>query len=134
MGSDELGAGELLEERLELPPAARIKPTRRLVQREQRRFAGKHARQAGAAFFALAEVVRRTAAVIGQSDPGQRAAHAFRDGVRSKSELGRAESDILLHGRTEKLIVGILEEQTDLAPDRLEVAGGNDFAVEAHGA
>ena len=49
------------------------------------------------------------------------------------AELPGTEGDILEHGRTEKLIVGILEEQAHRAADRCQVWGRYGLAEDEPG-
>ena len=58
VGGDDFGAGQGLQQGFEFAPATRVEVAGRFIQHEHRRFAGEHARQADAAFLAVAEPVR----------------------------------------------------------------------------
>ena len=55
--------------------------------------------------------------------PRERPRDPFPHLLLADAELLRAEGDVLEHGRAEELVVGVLEEEADLAADLVEVAG-----------
>jgi len=129
---DELGGGNLSEQRLELAAPARVEIARWLVEHENGRFACKHAREAGTAFLAVAEMMRRAMGVMSQAHAGKACNDARLHFRIAQAKLLRAESHVLRHGRAEQLIVRVLKQQTDLPAHLFEALRRDGFAVNVH--
>ncbi len=71
VGGNQFGGGNVPEQRLEFPPAARVEIARRFIQDQDCRLTRQHTRQTDAALLAVTQVVRGPVTKTGQSNLGQ---------------------------------------------------------------
>lgn len=133
VGGDDLGDGQADKQGLEFAPAARVEVAGGLVKGEYAGVAGQEASQAHAAFLPLAQVVRVAILEAAHSHLAERSGDSLRKPGLSEAHLLGAESDILPDGRTEELIIRVLEEQAYLGANGSEVALHHRFAKDLNG-
>jgi hypothetical protein len=134
VGGDDFGDGEGLEEVFEFAAAAGVEVAGGFVEDEDGGLAGEDAGETDAAFFAAGEVMGGAAFKAGEADAIEAFAGAGGDIGGGQAELFGAEGDVFEHGGAEELVVGVLEEEADLAADAGEVGGGGGLAEDADGA
>ena len=125
VGGDQLGGLQALDQADEPAPAAGIEVGCRLVEDEDRGPARQNSRQAHPLSLAEAEMMGRTIGRVleidaGQAFQGQLAGLGF-----AESQVERPKGHVFDHGGAEELIVGILEQQADLAADLRRSAGAD---------
>lgn len=130
---DELQAGEMAEDPLQLSPGAGVERCRRLVENENGGFAGQKPRQADPFAFADAELGRIARAGVRQADRGQGLGYAAADFIEAVAGVERTEGDIVLDGGAEELVVGVLKQQSDLAADQRKLCGDDGDARHVDG-
>ena len=89
----------------------------RLVEDQHVGPAGEHARDRGAAALARAQRVRRPRGELVQAHRLERLVDPRAQRVAGEPLVGRAEGDVLLDGRHEQLVVGVLEDDPGAAAD-----------------
>ena len=80
----------------------------------------------------MTEMVDDPGAVVGKAHQGQRPLDSGGQVLPLCSQLLGTEGHVLGDGGTEQLVVGILENQTDLASDGSEVGAGDGLARYQH--
>ena len=102
----------------ELAARGGVEVGRRLVEHQDLRLHRQHGGDRDPAALAEGQVVRRPVGEVGHADPVER---VHRPGASSSApahaEVGRPERDVLADGRHEQLVVGVLEDDADPAPD-----------------
>ena len=112
-----------------------VEPGHRLVQHEDARLHGQHARERHAALLAARQLEGALVAQLGDVE-----AHAFQSGfhaainlVGGKPQVAGAERHVLAHGGGEQLVLGILEHEPHLAAAGLRRAlVGQILPVQQH--
>ncbi len=118
---DEHRALERLEHLEQLSPRAGIEVGRRLVEHEQGRLHRQDGRDRHAPALAERELVRAAVCDVLHPHGAQRRSHAILEPRAGEPEVERPEGDVVAHRRHEELVVGILEDEADAGPQRLDV-------------
>jgi hypothetical protein len=134
VGGDDFGDGEGLEEVFEFAAATGVEVAGGLVEDEDGGLAGEDAGETDAAFFAAGEVMGEAVIEACQANLGEAFRDACGDFGRVEAELLGSEGDVFEDGGAEELIVGVLEEEADLAADGIEVVADGGLAEDADGA
>ena len=106
----------------------------RLVENQQARAQREHARDRQPLALALAEQEWIERARILKSDRAQHLVASALNLVRREVEVARTEGDLVLDGRGENLMVGVLEDVADLGGGFGRAHRGAVAPVEHHGA
>ena len=121
MGDDQLGGVDPAQHLGQLSSASRVQIRGGLVQRQEPGPHGQHRGERHSTSLSCAEVVRGPVA----QHLGPHRHERFLDGatqlVSSDAEVRRAEGDVVADGGGEKLVVGVLEDQTHLPSDLAKV-------------
>ena len=80
-----------------------------------------HGRGRDSAALAEAEVVGRPVGEGLHPHGGERLVHAGLELGTTNPEVGRAEGDVVVHGRHEQLVIGVLEDDPDTLADLAQV-------------
>lgn len=134
VAGNELGDGEGLEQADESAARLGVEVGGGLVEREDFGPHGEHSGDADAAALSVTEVMRRAVGGVchfhlaeGLSRPGL----GF---LRRQVLVEGSEGDVVEHAKGEELVVGVLEYEADLVPQRLEGGGREDLPEHAEGA
>jgi hypothetical protein len=119
----------------QLAASGRVQVGGRLVQDEDLRFHRQYGRHRDPAALAETEVLRRAAGDVEHADGLQGPLHPLVEFGAAQAQVGGAERDVLADGRHEELVVGVLEDDADPAPDlpqALLVLGVDELAAHVH--
>ena len=109
----------------ELAPRGGVEVGRRLVEHEDLGLHRQHGGDRDPAALAVGQVVRRAVDEVGHADAVERVHHPAVQLGALEAEVGRPEGDVLADGAEEELVVGVLEDDADAAPDLLQVLLGD---------
>ena len=129
---NQLGGADPPQQGLELAPTPRIEVAGGLIEHQDRRGAGQHAGETGAALLTLTKMMGVPRAITSESYFRERAMHALSHLRRRQSQLLGPEGDILCDGRAEKLVVRVLEHQADLSANMRQPGARDRLAVDQH--
>ena len=107
---------ELKQGRNDLFPAAGVEHCGGLVKNHARGLHCEDSRNRYTLLLTARELVRRVRAVLVHTDGSQRVVHPLSEFRGLNTEVLGSEGYVLLDDARDKLVVGVLEHQTDVAP------------------
>ena len=134
MGHHEDGDVEGADDVGQLAARGRVEVRGRLVEHEDLRVHGEHRRDGDPSPLAEGQVVRRPVGELGHAHLCQGLEHPGVELVAAQPEVARPERHVVADRRHEQLVVGVLEDDADAAPDLGEVVLGDGQAGHRDGA
>ena len=118
-----------------LRAARRVQHRRRLVEHEHTARHGQDPRERRPLLLATGEQVRLAHPELRQAEPVQHLVDPAQDLLRRPRQVLEAERDVVLHALGDELVLGVLEEDADLAPGGEAAAVGQQVvpAGDGHG-
>lgn len=129
VGGDDFRGLDRPEQRLQQPLSPGIETPRRFVQGQDPRPAGQEAGQADPLFLSAAQVMGGTPLESRKPDFRQSLPDDALDVPLPRTELPRAERNVLEDRGAEQLVLRVLEKQPDVAPDVRQIGFDHGQAV-----
>ena len=115
MGNDDTGRGKGFQDADDPLPGFRVQPVGGLVEQQGFRLHHKDRSQRDQFLLAPGQAVRQPVFEPGQPEPLQRGRRTIPGFVLSAAKIQRPKGHVFQHRGTEKLILGVLEDQAHLA-------------------
>jgi hypothetical protein len=125
-----LGRGDGGEEFGELAASDGVESGGGFVEHDDVGLHGQDGGDGGASFLTAGKVVGVPVGEAGGVDGGEGVFDELASFVDGDAEVGRSERDVVAHGGHEELVVGVLEHETDPAPDLSKVGLGDGGVVD----
>ncbi len=132
MGDDQRGQPEREHDVGELAAGHRIQVGRGLVEDQDRRVHREHRAGRHPASLAEAQMVRRPVGRAAHAGQGERPVDPSGQLGVPVAQVDRAEGHVVAHGGHEQLVVGVLEDDADPAPDFPQRRLADAQAVHGH--